>query len=117
MWHSRPRLWKMLKFLVVLYRRPDWDQDRFRQYFTDFHAPLARQLPGLRKHVQNFPAADANRSRPRWSAVIELYFDNYDSMQRAWNSPQGKQATDDLKVFADFALSSWSVVEEIEERK
>jgi hypothetical protein len=60
-----------------------------------------------------FPAADANRSKPRWSAVIELYFDDYDSMQRAWNSPQGKLATDDLEAFADLSLSSWSVVEEI----
>lgn len=99
---------------MVLYRRADWDETQFRQYFADVHAPLARQLPGLRKYVQNFPVADANRPMPRWSAVIELYFEDYESMQRAWGSPQGKQATDDLEVFADLALSSWSVVEEIE---
>lgn len=99
--------------MVVLYRRADWDEAHFRRYFTEVHAPLAQSIPGLRKHVQNFPTADANRSKPRWSAVIELYCDNYDSMQRAWNSPQGKQATQDLEVFADLSLSSWSVVEEI----
>jgi uncharacterized protein (TIGR02118 family) len=104
----------LLKFVVVLYRRSDWDEARFRRHFADVHAPLARHLPGLTKYIQNFPAEDANRSKPRWSAVIELYFDDYDSMQRAWNSPQGKRATDDLKVFADLSLSSWSVVEPIE---
>ena len=101
---------------MVLYRRSDWDEARFRRYFADVHAPLARRLPGLTKYIQNFPAGDANRSKPRWSAVIELYFDDYDSMQRAWNSRQGKHATQDLEVFADLDLSSWSVVEEIDHR-
>jgi uncharacterized protein (TIGR02118 family) len=102
----------LLKFVVVLYHRSDWDEARFRQYFVEVHGALAKQLPGLRKYVQNFPAEDANRSTPRWCAVIELYFDDYDSMQRAWNSPQGKQATQDLEAFVDLSLSSWSVVEE-----
>ncbi len=103
----------MLKFVVVLVRKANWDAASFRSYFVDVHGPMARRIPGLRQYRQNFPVPDANRSHPRWDGVIELYFDDYESMHRAWQSPEGVRATKDLEVFADLALSSWSVVDEI----
>jgi uncharacterized protein (TIGR02118 family) len=103
----------MLKFIVVLYKRPDISREQFRIYFRDVHRPLAEKLPGLRKYVQSFPADDPNRGLPEWSAIVELYWDNKEAMEAAWASPQGNAATRDLGEFADLDRTTWSVVEEL----
>jgi uncharacterized protein (TIGR02118 family) len=43
----------MLKFMVVIYRRPDLTHEEVRRHFQEIHGPLAKNLPGLRKYVQN----------------------------------------------------------------
>lgn len=102
----------MLKFMVVLYKRPDLTQEAFRHHLEETHGPLAKNLPDLRKYVQNFVCPDPKRT-PRWDAVVELYFDNWSSMEAAWASPQGAASDADLPAFADMTQSSWSVVDEI----
>jgi uncharacterized protein (TIGR02118 family) len=84
----------MLKFIVVGYRRPDWSHEEFRRYFQDVHGPLALLIPGLRRYVQNF-TLPGDRRQPPWGAVIEFWFDDSESMEAAWKSEQGRQATAD----------------------
>jgi uncharacterized protein (TIGR02118 family) len=102
----------VLKFIVVLYRRPDVTLEQFRHVLSGEHAALAEQLPGLRRYVQNHVAADPNRKHPGWDAVVELHWDDWPSMEAAWATPQGKRATDHLADFADLGRSTWSVVRE-----
>jgi uncharacterized protein (TIGR02118 family) len=103
----------MLKFMVVIYRRPGLTQEDFRRHLRDIHGPLAKELPGLRKYVQNYVCADAKRRPPGWDAVVELYFDDWPAMEAAWASPQGAASDADLPVFADLTRTTWSAVEEI----
>lgn len=103
----------MLKFMVVLYRRPDFTRDQFRAHLVNIHTPLAKALPGLRRYVQNHPISDPNRPSPAWDAVIELYFENWEAMEAAWTSPQGAASDADLPLLADLNRSTWSVVEEL----
>ncbi len=79
----------MLKFMVVVCKRPDMSGEEFRRYLRDVHGPLAKKLPGLKRYVQNFVAPDAKRKPPAWDAVIELYFEDRVSMEAAWASPEG----------------------------
>jgi uncharacterized protein (TIGR02118 family) len=102
----------MLKFVVVLCRKPGWTAERFRRYFVDVHQPLGQKIPGLRRYKQNFVLPDSKRGRPPWDAVIELYFDDREAMEAAWATPEGQAATADLEVFADLSKTSRSVVEE-----
>ena len=101
----------VLKFVVVLSRRPDFTYEKFRKFFQEIHRPLALEIPGLLRHVVNFPAADPTRKHPQWDAVVELYFDGREAMEAAWQSPEGIAATRDLEEFADLSKSSWSIVE------
>jgi uncharacterized protein (TIGR02118 family) len=103
----------MIKFMVVLYRRPDLTPEQFRRHLQEIHAPLAQNLPGLRKYVQNFVCSDPKRKPPGWDAVVELYFDDRSSMEAAWASPQGAASDADLPAFADLTRTSWSAVDEI----
>jgi len=103
----------MLKFMVVLYRRPDLTDAQFRRHLEQIHGPLAKALPGLRKYTQNYPFADAKRKPPAWDAVVELYFDDWTAMESAWASPEGAASDADLPAFADLTRTTWSAVEEI----
>jgi uncharacterized protein (TIGR02118 family) len=102
----------MLKFVVVLYKRPDLTQEQFRRHLQEIHGALATNLPGLRKYIQNFACTDPKRT-PGWDAVIELYFDNWSTMETAWASPQGAASDADLPAFADLTRTTWSAVEEV----
>ena len=103
----------MLKFMVVLYRRPELTHEEFRRHLQEIHGPLARNLPGLRKYQQNFVVADPHRNSPGWDAIVELYFDDWAAMDAAWNSPQGAASDADLPAFVDLNRTTWSVVEEV----
>ena len=106
----------MVKFLVVLFKRPDLTVGEFHRYLADVHGPMAERIRGLRRYVQNHRAEDPTRKHPGWDAVVELSFDDRPSMEAAWRSPEGEAATADLAAFADLARSSWSIVEEFVRR-
>lgn len=100
----------MLKFMVVVYRRADLTAAEFRRHMEKVHGPLAMNLPGLRRYVQNYAVDDPKR-KPGWDAIIELYFDTWGAMESAWASPQGVASDADLPAFADLSRTTWSVVE------
>jgi uncharacterized protein (TIGR02118 family) len=102
----------MLKFMVVLYRRADLTREQFRHHLENIHGPLARNLPGLKGYKQNYVCKDPKR-KPGWDAIVELYFDSWESMESAWASPQGAASDADLPLFADMSRTTWSVVEEV----
>jgi uncharacterized protein (TIGR02118 family) len=102
----------MLKFVVVLYRRPDVPIHEFRRILRCEHAKLAERLPGLRRYVQNHVVPDQKRKPPGWDAVVELSWDDRESMEAAWASPEGERATKHLEEFADLTRTTWSVVTE-----
>ena len=103
----------MIKFMVVVYRRSEMTYGEFRQHLEKVHGLLAMNLPGLRKYVQNYVCDDPKRKRPEWDAIIELWFDDWETMEAAWASPQGAASDADLPAFADLSRTAWSVVEEV----
>ena len=103
----------MLKFIVVLYRRPELTPVEFRQHLETIHAPLAKNLPGLKSYKQNYVCEDPKRRHPGWDAIVELFFENRESMEAAWASPQGAASDAHLPQFADLTRTTWSVVDEI----
>jgi uncharacterized protein (TIGR02118 family) len=102
----------MLKFLVVLHKRADISAERFHAVLRDEHGPMAERIPGLRRYVQNHVTRDPNRSHPAWDAVVELYWDDWASMEAAWLTPEGQAASNHLAEFVDLERSTWSVVTE-----
>lgn len=102
----------LVKFIVVLFRRPDVSLEDFRANLRTIHGPMAERIPGLRRYIQNHVAADSTRAHPGWDAIIELYWDDRPSMEAAWRSPEGEAATRHLQEFADLTKSTWSIVDE-----
>jgi uncharacterized protein (TIGR02118 family) len=106
----------MIKFMVVVYRKPELTRAEFRQHLKNIHGPLARKLPGLKKYVQNYTSEDPKRKPPGWDAIVELWFGDWRTMEEAWTSPEGAASDADLPAFADLSRTTWSVVEEINVR-
>ncbi len=102
----------MLKFVVVLYRRPDVPPARFHEILRDEHGAMAERLPGLRRYIQNHVVPDPSRPHPGWDAVVELFWDDRAAMEAAWKAPEGQRATAHLAEFVDLARTTWSVVGE-----
>jgi uncharacterized protein (TIGR02118 family) len=102
----------VLKFMVVLFRRAGMSSAEFADHLRRVHGPLALKLPGLRRYVQNYPAADPKRQTPAWGAIVELWWDDQSAMETAWASPEGAASDADLERFVDMERTSWSVVKE-----
>jgi uncharacterized protein (TIGR02118 family) len=55
-------------------------------------------MPGLRKYVVNVVRRPPNRD-PDYHGVVELWFDDPDSMKRAFASPEGLATQKDTEMF------------------
>ena len=88
----------MLKVFSLIKRREDLSLEEFRSWILDQHAPMGRELPGLREyHVSVIEQDDP--SLP-YHAVTELYFDDEDSFKAAFASEAGKAAGADVAAHA-----------------
>ena len=97
----------MFKMIILLKKRPGLTADEFAKYWLDTHAPLAQKMPGLRRYVVNVVRRPPNRE-PDYDGVVELWFDDVDSMKKAFNSPEGKATQIDTGSFAGSLTSLYT---------
>ena len=69
----------MLKVFSLIKRREDLSLDEFRTWILEQHAPMGRELPGLREYKVSVIEND-DPALP-YHAVTELYFDDEDALQ------------------------------------
>ncbi len=81
----------MFKAMVLLTRRADSSREEFRTWWLERHAPLARQLPGLRRLT--FNVVDSEDSP--CDGVSELWFDSREAFDAAYASEVGRRVTSD----------------------
>lgn len=75
--------------MVGLVRRTDMDSAQFAAWWLDEHAPLARQLPGVRRIRFNLLADGP------FDGIAELWFDSAESAEAAYASDIGKSVAAD----------------------
>ena len=84
----------VLKVFSLIKRREDLSLDEFREWVFERHAPMGKQLPGLREyHVSVVEQDDPDLP---YHAVTELYFDDEDAFKEAFASDAGRAAGDDV---------------------
>ena len=82
----------------LIKRREDLSLDEFRRWILEQHAPLGRELPGLREYKVSVIELD-DPALP-YHAVTELYFDDEDAPTAAFASEAGKAAGADVAAHA-----------------
>lgn len=81
----------MFKAVILLTRADGASRDEFRAWWLERHAPLARQLPGVRRLVFNLVAGD---DAP-YDGISELWFDSREAFDAAYASEIGKAVAAD----------------------
>jgi uncharacterized protein (TIGR02118 family) len=81
----------MFKAIILLSRAEGATHADFREWWLERHAPLARQLPGLRRLVFNVVEAD---DAP-YDGVSELWFDSHEDFEAAYATEIGKTVAAD----------------------
>ena len=88
----------MLKVFSLIKRRDDLSLDEFRTWILEQHAPMGRELPGLREyHVSVVEQDDPDLP---YHAVTELYFEDEEAFKAAFASDAGKAAGADVAAHA-----------------
>jgi uncharacterized protein (TIGR02118 family) len=88
----------MFKMIILLNKNNSMTTEQFASYWLDTHAPLAKSMPGLRKYVVNLVKPPPNRPVD-YDGVVELWFDDVDSMKKAFASPEGQATQKDTQEF------------------
>lgn len=88
----------MFKAMVLLRRRKGTTSEDFRAWWLERHAPMARQLPKLRRLCFNL--VEAENDTP-FDGVAELWFDSKADFEAAYASDIGKKVAADSVANVD----------------
>ena len=83
----------MFKAMILLTRRADLDHDAWVRWWLDDHAPLAAQLPNLRRGVFNVVETGADEAGV--DGVSELWFDSQADFDAAYATDIGRAVAAD----------------------
>lgn len=105
----------MIKSIVVARKKPGLSMQEFNRYWKEIHGPkAARQIPGLRRYVQNhmvpIPGMEYNGD-----GIVEMWYDDVEAYLKSveyLRSPEGKDLVEDGDEFSDMADPMIWIVEE-----
>ena len=82
----------MFKAMIMLTRRGDLTHEQFAQWWLQEHAPMARELPNVRRIV--FNPVEQNPDAP-CDGLTELWFDSREDFDAAYATEIGKKVAAD----------------------
>ena len=86
----------MFKAAILLKRKDGVGKDEFADWWLNRHAPLARDLPGVRRVVFNLVTEGP------YDGISELWFDSAAALEAAYASEHGRRvAADTLSMVAE----------------
>jgi uncharacterized protein (TIGR02118 family) len=103
----------MMKVVYVMFKKEGMSREEFRSYWKDTHAPVAKEMPGLKEYVQNHALVDAEGNEPPYDGFDELYFESQEAMEEAIATQEGQMTLNDLPNFCDMSKSLGIAVEEV----
>jgi uncharacterized protein (TIGR02118 family) len=98
--------------VLVFFRTPP-DTEAFERHYFETHAPLARQIPGLRGPWASAGPVDVDGDESAVHFVVELEFESREQMAAGFGSPEFELARADLDAFAGglYSLTTYDVRE------
>ncbi|MBY6059405.1 EthD family reductase [Leisingera daeponensis] len=96
----------MIKMAITLFRNQMTLEEQQRWWLEE-HAPIARQMPGLRGYVINLASVGEDGADPDICGTDELLFDDWDAAQRAYNSEEWTAARNHTAESGAKAVRAW----------
>ena len=97
----------MLKQITWFRKRTDLPREAFAQHWRTRHAAIVRELPGIRRYVQNHVTAEGDEVH----GVAEVWFDDIDAMRANVGRPELDRIRADEPNFLDTDSMGTLVVE------
>jgi uncharacterized protein (TIGR02118 family) len=100
----------VVKVLALIKRKPELSRDEFLHHWEEQHAPLIRDLPGVRRYRQNH----AIKHHIEWpyDGAAEVWFDSVGDVARAFEGPAADAMRVDEEKFVGEIV--WFLVKEHE---
>jgi uncharacterized protein (TIGR02118 family) len=91
----------VIKYVTVLHRKEGVGREEFGSYWKNTHAPMLKEIPGLKGYVQNHALPDPEGNKPPYDGFGDLYFDSLEAMQEGLASPEGEATLVDIPNFCN----------------
>ena len=103
----------VIKVIYCITKKPGMPDGDFFRYWKEVHGPLGARIPGLLRLVQSHRiSVSEDRRQPDFDGIAELWFDDIQSLLKARQSPEWREATDDEANFVDNKRVAYFVSEE-----
>src|SRR5262245_61123112 len=79
--------------MIIMYERPK-DIEAFENHYFNVHVPLGRKIPNIKQETIQRVVHTQNTELQLY-LVIELEFENMDSLNQAFASPEARAAEED----------------------
>jgi uncharacterized protein (TIGR02118 family) len=76
-------------------------REEFRNYWRNTHAPILKEISGLRGYVKNHALEDLEGNEPPYDGFGELYFDSVEAMQAGLARSKDEATLANIPTFCD----------------
>jgi uncharacterized protein (TIGR02118 family) len=97
----------MIKLIALLKRKPGISREAFNQRWLNEHTKLSSKMPGLLGYRVNLATEyqpGGKGVEPPYDGTAELWWENIEEMEAAFNSPMGIAAGKDADEFCEIRL-------------
>jgi uncharacterized protein (TIGR02118 family) len=103
----------MIKLIYCISKKPSLTDEEFFHYWKHVHGPIGARIPHLRRFVQsrriNIPG---DVRPPDFDGMVELWFDDIESLLAARQSPEWRASSEDESNFIDHSRVAYFISEE-----
>jgi uncharacterized protein (TIGR02118 family) len=103
----------MVRFIILWKSKPT-DVEAFERHYHEVHIPLAKKMAGLRRYTLSRNTSPVRGGEPYYR-IAELDWDDMASLQRAFQSPEGRATSEDVANLAEFCADVQSMFYELED--
>lgn len=86
----------MIRLFILIRRDPRETHQEFMHWWSNRHAKLAAQMPGLRRYVLHEVTSGFEKDL-EWDGLAELHFDSVEASRAAFKSEEGRRTLEDAK--------------------
>ena len=103
----------MVKRLTHWHPREGLSREEALRYWTEQHAKLLVDVPGLRGYIQNVCTPAPDGSEPPYAGLGEVLFDSVQAAEDASGSAEWAAVIEDARTFMDFSRLVVAWAEEV----
>ena len=103
----------MTKVVYVMFKKEGMSSEEFRRHWKETHAPIVKEMPGLKQYVQNHALVDPEGHEPPYDGFEEFYFESQEVMEEALATSEGEATLGDIPKFCDMQKTLGLTVEEV----